>query len=193
MLSRYEAIKAVVGLLKNELVIHCNGMPARESFTLRDRPGNFYMIGSMGMACPIGLGVALSKPHRRVVIFDGDGNVLMNLGSLALVGALKPRNFLHIVFDNGTYASTGHQPTISDRVNLDDLSRAAGYAYVRRVTEEQSLTQAVRELLSLDGPSFLLVKVDPAKEGPEVGRVSLSPEAITRRFMAAVAASPSTK
>ena len=95
-----EAITTITELLEDQLVICANGLISRETFTIDDRIENFYMIGSMGLASSIGLGIALSKPSRKVVIFDGDGNLLMNLGTLAMVGALQPRNFLHIVFDN---------------------------------------------------------------------------------------------
>src|SRR5207253_10041868 len=90
--SRSRAIGAVLELLTDELVVVCNGFPSREAFALRDRPENFYMIGSMGSAPAIGLGLALAVPGRRVVVFDGDGNVLMALGTLATVGTVKPRN-----------------------------------------------------------------------------------------------------
>src|SRR5437773_10285570 len=98
--SRARAIEAVLGLLTDQPVIICNGFPSREAFKLADRPTHFYMIGSMGVAPAIGLGVALAKPNKKVIVLDGDGNVLMSMGTLATVGALKPKNFLHVVLDN---------------------------------------------------------------------------------------------
>jgi thiamine pyrophosphate-dependent acetolactate synthase large subunit-like protein len=121
-----EALGVVIPLLQDELVVHANGFISRESFNLEDRLGNFYMIGSMGLASSIGLGVAMNRPERRVVVFDGDGNVLMNMGSLALIGATQPQNFVHIVFDNEAYGSTGNQRSISAQVALEDIARSSG-------------------------------------------------------------------
>ncbi|MCR4290106.1 MAG: thiamine pyrophosphate-dependent enzyme [Candidatus Scalindua sp.] len=109
-----EAITTITELLDDQLVVCANGLISREAFTIRDRPENFYMIGSMGMASSIGMGVALNKPSKKTIILEGDGNLLMNLGSLPMVGSLQPGNLLHIVLDNEVYASTGNQPTISN-------------------------------------------------------------------------------
>lgn len=181
--SRSRAIGAVLALLTDELVVVCNGFPSREAYALRDRPENFYMIGSMGVAAAIGLGLALAQPRRRVVVFDGDGNVLMGLGTLATVGALKPKNFVHIVYDNEVYGSTGNQPTISQTVRLEQMAKAAGYRNVERVRELDDLVYEAKTMLKEDGPSFLLVKVSELAE--DVGRVEIEPAAMTTRFRAA--------
>jgi sulfopyruvate decarboxylase beta subunit len=181
--SRSRAIGAVLALLTDELVVVCNGFPSREAYALRDRPENFYMIGSMGVAAAIGLGLALAQPRRRVVVFDGDGNVLMGLGTLATVGALKPKNFVHIVYDNEVYGSTGNQPTISQTVRLEQMAKAAGYRNVERVRELDDLVYEAKTMLKEDGPSFLLVKVSELAE--DVGRVEIEPAAMTTRFRTA--------
>ena len=178
--SRSRAIGAVLDLLTDELLVVCNGFPSREAYALRDRPENFYMIGSMGLAPAIGLGVALARPDRRIVIFDGDGNVLMSLGTLATVGAVKPKNFLHIVFDNEVYGSTGNQPTYAQSVRLEQVAKAAGYRRVERVRELEDLLYEAKTMLQEDGPSFLLVKVSEMAD--DVGRVALEPPVITARF-----------
>ncbi|HXF91553.1 MAG TPA: thiamine pyrophosphate-dependent enzyme [Nitrospiraceae bacterium] len=185
LISRAQAIAAALELLTDQPVIICNGFPSREAFKIADRPTHFYMIGSMGMAPAIGLGVALAKPNKKVVIFDGDGNVLMGLGTLATVGALRPKNFVHIVFDNEVYGSTGNQPTISNVVRLDLVAKAAGYVNVERVREREDLVYEFKDMLEKDGPSFLLVKVNEMAE--DAGRVMLEPPEITRRFMKAIA------
>ena len=187
-MKRQEAIETVLRLLNQELVIHCNGMVSRESFQIKDRTENFYMIGSMGLTASIGLGLALARPDRKVMIFDGDGNVLMNLGTLAEVAAFRPRNYFHICFDNGVYGSTGNQPTLARVVDLAQVARAAGYRIVKTVDERIALGKAVKELLQGQGPIFLLVKVVPEEEFETAGRVTLSPEEIRDRFMAAVRA-----
>lgn len=182
-MTRAEAIKLVVSCLKDELVVHANGMICRESFAVQDRPENFYMIGSMGLASSIALGVAISRPNRKVVVFDGDGNILMNLGGLALVGHLKPRNFVHIVFDNESYGSTGGQKTISGSLRLEEVAKAAGYTVAERVEEEKALVEAVNRHLHSEGPTFLLVKVEAREEG-EAPRIPHPPETIRDQFMA---------
>jgi len=178
--SRSRAIGAVLELLMDELVVACNGFLSREAYALCDRPANFYMIGSMGVAPAIGLGVALARPARKVLILDGDGNVLMGMGTLATIGALKPKNVIHIVFDNEVYGSTGNQPTLSQVVRLDHVAKAAGYLKVERVRELDDLVYAVRSMLKQDGPSFLLVKVSELAD--DVGRVAIEPPAMTERF-----------
>lgn len=180
-----EAIETVLRLLTSELVIHCNGMVSREAFQIKDRAENFYMIGSMGLAASIGLGVALARPDRKVLIFDGDGNVLMNLGTLTEVAAFKPANFFHFCFDNGVYGSTGNQPTLARVVDLARVARSAGFRIVKTVHEKTALEKIVTELLQERGPIFLLVKVIPEEEYETAGRVTLAPEEIRDRFMKA--------
>src|SRR5437867_3526790 len=135
-MRRDEAVKAVVDALGDKLCVVCNGMIGREAFTAKDRERNFYMIGSMGLGLSIGLGLALSRKDRRVVVLDGDGNVLMGMGVLASVGHAQPENLLHVVLDNEAHASTGDQKTISDRVRLDEVAKAAGYRSAERVAPE---------------------------------------------------------
>jgi thiamine pyrophosphate-dependent acetolactate synthase large subunit-like protein len=165
-------------------VIVCNGFASREAFKIADRPTHFYMIGSMGVAPAIGLGVALAKPEKKVVILDGDGNVLMGMGTLATVGALKPKNFIHVVFDNEVYGSTGNQPTISRLVRLEQMAKAAGYVNVERVIEREDVVYEFKEMLKNDGPSFLLVKV--TEQAEDVDRVMVEPPEMTQRFMKAI-------
>jgi sulfopyruvate decarboxylase subunit beta len=181
-----EALAVIVPRLRDELVVHANGFISRESFNLNDRPGNFYMIGSMGLASSIALGVALNRPDRRVMVFDGDGNVLMNLGSIALIGALQPHNLLHIVFDNEVYGSTGNQRTISAQVPLEEMARSAGYRRVQRVDTTTALGSVAQEFLAQLGPSFLLVKIEPDYEERKIGRITHEPPQIAVRFKSAI-------
>ena len=183
-ISRYEALTVVIRCLADEPVIHANGHICRESCAVADRPQNFYMLGSMGLAASIGLGVALTRPGRKAVIFDGDGNLLMNLGSLAMAGGLRPKNFVHFVFDNEVYGSTGDQPSLSREVRLDRLATAAGYPWVRAVTDASALEATTREVLDADGPAFVLVKVTP--ESRAVPRIPYPPTVIRDRFRAAL-------
>jgi sulfopyruvate decarboxylase subunit beta len=184
MQSRAQAMTALLELLTDQPVIVCNGFPSREAHKIADRPTHFYMIGSMGNAAAIGLGVALAKPAKQVIVFDGDGNVLMGMGTLATVGALKPKNFIHVVFDNEVYGTTGNQPTISNVVPLEKVAKAAGYAHVERVLDREDLQFEFKDLLKQEGPSMLLVKVNEFVE--DAGRVLHEPSAITARFMKAI-------
>ncbi|MGH7313094.1 MAG: thiamine pyrophosphate-dependent enzyme, partial [Candidatus Rokuibacteriota bacterium] len=183
-ISRMRAIAAAIKELGDEPVVHANGYPSRESCAVADRPQNFYMIGSMGLAAPIGLGLALARPRGPVVVFDGDGNLLMALGVLANVAALAPANFVHCVFDNQTYGSTGNQRSVSGRVRLDALAAAAGYRRVAAVADAEALGQTLRDMLGAEGPHFLLVKV--TDEEAKVPRIPHSPEAIRDRFRTSV-------
>ena len=185
-ISRRDAIAAARKALGGEPVIHANGYMCRESFSLGDRPENFYMIGSMGLASAIGLGLSLTKPDTPTVVFDGDGNLLMNLGILPLAAALHPRRFVHIVFDNEVYGSTGSQRSITTEIRLDRLAGAAGYRTVTAVTDADEITQAVRTALDSDGPHFILAKV--TAEEAEVPRIPYTPHQLRDRFRASVRA-----
>jgi thiamine pyrophosphate-dependent acetolactate synthase large subunit-like protein len=174
-------------LPREALVVHANGMISRAGFTHADRAEHFYMIGSMGLASSIGLGVALARPNRRVVVCDGDGNVLMNLGTLALIGARRPPNLLHVCLDNGVYGSTGNQRTLSGDVPLERVARAAGYAATVRVDDRAALTAALENVSERPGPAFLLVRITPDLPDPVFRRVSIDPAAMTERFRGAAA------
>ncbi len=180
MTSR-EAIQAVAQELTDELAVGTTGYTCRDMQAALERPGNFYMIGSMGLAASLGLGIAMNRPDKRVVVFDGDGSVLMGLGNLPLAGSLRPRNFIHLVFDNEAFASTGNQPTLSGQVPLDALARACGYPVVETVENRQQLLECFRRVRRAAGPVFLLVKCRPdATPPPE--RIRLTPYEISQRF-----------
>ncbi len=185
LISRAQAIATLLELLTDQPVVICNGFPSREAHKIADRPTHFYMIGSMGNAAAIGLGVAVTKPNKQGVTFDGDGNVLMGMGTLATVGALRPKNFVHVVFDNEVYGTTGNQPTISNVVPLDKVAKSAGYVNVERVLDRDDLVYEFKDMLKKDGPSFLLIKVNEFVE--DAGRVVHDPPVITQRFMKAIA------
>jgi phosphonopyruvate decarboxylase len=185
-ISRMEAIGVVMKMLGDELVVAANGYPSREACAVADRPQNFYMIGSMGLAAAIGLGLALAQRRRRVVVFDGDGNLLMSLGVLGNVAALGPGHFIHCVFDNEAYGSTGNQRSPAATVRLDRIAAAAGYRSVTAVTTAEDVGIALRTMLTSDGPHFLLVKV--TREEAPVPRIAHAPETLRTRFRAAVLA-----
>ena len=186
-MKRYEAIEVITRELNgNELVISANGKISRELFTIKDSLHNFYMLGSMGLASSIGFGVALNMPNRKIVVIDGDGNILMNLGSLATIGHFAPHNLIHFVLDNEMHASTGGQLTVSNTMRLEEVARAAGFRAAKKVSSIESLRTVVSEVLnSAEGPSFVLVKIEKGER--EVPRVSHEPTYIKSRFKEAIA------
>ncbi len=186
-ISRLAALGIVIRKLGREPVIHANGYMCRESFSVADRAENFYMIGSMGLASAIGLGLAMARPSPKTVVLDGDGNLLMNLGILPMVGALAPAGLVHCVFDNEVYGSTGNQISPSRASRLDRLAHAAGYRHVVAATEPAAIAAALDDMLDRPGPHFLLVKVTP--EEAEVPRIPHTPQAIRDRFRRQVSVS----
>ena len=185
-MKRYEAIEVITKELKgDELVISANGKISRELFSIKDAPNNFYMLGSMGLASSIGFGLAYNLPNRKIVVIDGDGNILMNLGSLATIGHFATSNLIHIVLDNEMHASTGGQPTVSNTVRLEEVANAAGFRAVRKVSSVEDLRMIVRVVLNSEGPSFVLIKIEKGER--EVPRISYEPTHIKGRFKEAIA------
>jgi len=178
---RYEAIKAIVDSLDDEFIVACNGLISRELFSIKDRARNFYMLGSMGLASAIGLGVALAKPDKKIIVLDGDGNILMSLGTLATIGKFSPKNLIQLVLDNECYESTGGQDTASLVTKLDVIASSCGFKNSEFVDSLNDLKKVLRAFLNLNGPSFIHVKVDRGKVS--VPRVSISPVDIKNRFM----------
>ena len=183
-MSRLTALGIALKAIGEAPVLHANGYICRESFSVADRPQSFYMIGSMGMAPAIALGLSLARPARRTVVFDGDGNLLMNLGILPMIGAQRPAGLLHLVFDNEVYGSTGNQASPSRTVRLDRLAAAAGFATAAAVSDPSGLEAALTAALAAPGPHFVLVKV--TAEEAEVPRIPYTPAALRDRFRAAV-------
>ena len=185
-----EALALIVPHLRDEVRIHANGFLSRAACAARDTDTCFYMIGSMGLASSIGLGIAIAQPRRRIVVFDGDGNVLMNPGALARIAAAAPKNFVHLCFDNGVHASTGGQRTIADRVGLDALARAAGYRFVERVDTLDALAAMMPAVARRDGPGFLHLRITPGPAGAPGPRIPHTPQEMTARLRGALGGTP---
>lgn len=178
-MRRIEAMAAATqAASKLDMLLICNlGYPGRELYSVLDRPENFYMLGSMGLASSIGLGLALAMPNRRVLSIDGDGAVLMNLGTLATIANHAPSNYQLLIIDNCCYGSTGSQATCtSGKTDLNAIARGAGI-------EDESLASSPDELRSsvLRGCRLTVARVDPGNE--DVGIIDLSPHEIIMRFM----------
>lgn len=175
------AIEEIAKMIKDEIIISANGFISRNLFDVGDSNSNFYMIGSMGLASSIGLGVALKNPGRKIFVFDGDGNILMNLGSLTTIGTLKPKNLIHIVFDNSKHASTGGQPTNSKSIKIENIARECGYRFAFKVENKEEIKKIVKKAIKLTGPTMILIKI---KNGGKIGnRMEISPIELKKRFM----------
>ena len=179
---RKAAISIAVKKIGNNPIISANGFISRDLFEVCDKNSNFYMIGSMGLASSIGLGVALKNPRKSVFIFDGDGNILMNLGSLTTIASQKPKNLIHIVFDNSVHESTGGQPTNSNFVNIEKIAKACNYNHTFMVRTENNLLKILDKIKKLKGPIMILVKIQQSK-GKKSKRVNILPVDIKERFM----------
>ena len=177
---RKAAIKIISKLVGNDTIISANGFISRDLFEVDDKNSNFYMIGSMGLASSIGLGIALKNSKKKVYIFDGDGNILMNLGSLVTIGSLKPKNLVQIIFDNNSHESTGGQPTNSKKIQIDDIAKTTNFKVFQANTKDE-LEKNFKRIKNTPGPIFLLVKIN--KSSTVSKRVSIKPTLIKNRFM----------
>jgi len=187
-MTRLEATRVVVDLAGDSPIVASLGHPAYDLAAAGDRPQNFYTWGSMGLASSLGLGLALARPDMRVFVLDGDGSLLMNLGSLATIGLLAPANLVLIVMDNEEYATTGGQKTpTAHGADLDAAARAMGIARTITVRVEGDLRRAVE---GAAGPAVVIVKVS---ESAPVIKPPLDCVFIKQRFMAAIGnAEPAT-
>jgi sulfopyruvate decarboxylase subunit beta len=177
---RKEAVEIIGNYVGKNPIVSANGFMSRDLFEMNDKKSNFYMIGSMGLASSIGLGIALKNPKKQVFVFDGDGNILMNLGSLVTIGSLKPKNLIHVVFDNSSHESTGGQPTNSSQINLEKIAKVVNYN-IFVVQSKTKLMSVLKNIKKLQGPIFLLVKISTSKERSK--RVSWDPKTIRDRVM----------
>lgn len=177
---RKEAVKIIADNIGKNPIVSANGFMSRDLFEVNDKTSNFYMIGSMGLASSIGLGLALKNPKKQIFVFDGDGNILMNLGSLVTIGSLKPKNLVHVVFDNNSHESTGSQPTNSSKIKLEKIAKDTHYKVFTINTKAKLLT-ILKKIQNMRGPIFLLVKITTSKERSK--RVSWKPKTIRDRVI----------
>lgn len=185
--TRHEALLAIDGALRgDDLVLAATGRTSRELSAIRDRPGNFPMVGSMGCASGIGLGVALARPGRRVVVVDGDGALLMKLGTVATIGHCAPPALLHVVLDNGVHETTGGQPTVSSGLSFEHVAAGAGYARVVALSDTAALARLVADFRPGDGPVFATLSI-AGGHVPDVPRIPRTPQQVRDAFRAAAA------
>lgn len=181
---RNEAISALAAELDEEISVANLGVPCKELYAAQDRALNFYMFGSMGLASAIGLGLALCS-ERKVVVFDGDGSLLMNPNALLEIGRKAPKNLIIIGLDNGAYGSTGSQETCALRyIDLEILAQACGIENTFKVNTSKSLVEVFRKCKEQEELSFIHVILKPGNT--KAPNIPISPEELTKRFMGAL-------
>jgi sulfopyruvate decarboxylase subunit beta len=176
-MKRIDVIRAVAEVAGEGIIVSNIGFPSRELYSIADRPNNFYMLGSMGMASSIGLGLSLSQ-KENVYVIDGDGSILMNLGSLSTIGNYAPPNYHLIIVDNAAYGSTGNQPTHTARgTNLEGIAKGC-IPNVEGVVDVMDLKEVLERYE--DGPLVVIAKAEPFNA--DVPIIPLSPVSIKERF-----------
>ncbi|MDD9878093.1 MAG: phosphonopyruvate decarboxylase [Magnetovibrio sp.] len=184
--TRYQTLERMLSVLPDDAaVIATTGKCGRELFTIADRDQHLYQVGSMGCAAAMGLGVAINAV-RPVVVVDGDGAALMKLGSLATIGAYRPENLVHMVLDNGTYDSTGGQPTTAASVDFAAAARACGYNVSVNCDDLTTFDELLGNALKSPGPHMVHVRIKPGSMS-DLGRPTVTPPEVARRFKAFVA------
>ena len=191
-MNRFDLTQRLVSQLKHdEAVIGGIGNSNFDLWGAGHRPQNFYMLGSMGLAAPIALGVALAQPERRVLALEGDGSLLMQLGALATIANRGPRNLAIIVWDNAMYQITGHQPTATaGKADLVEMARAAGIGQSFWASDEADFERLIAKSLKEDGPWFIGARIDgaaPAKQTPR------EPVIIKNNFLRGLGVQPPSK
>ena len=182
VMNRFDLTKRLVAQLKrDEAVIGGIGNSNFDLWMSGQRPQNFYMLGSMGLAIPIALGVAIAQPQRHVVALEGDGSLLMQLGCLATVAVRKPRNLTMVVWDNGMYQITGGQPTASAAVtDIVAVARGCGLPNSAWAADEDEFDRLFAAALRDGGPTLIAARID---DKPGTGATDRDPVQIRERFM----------
>ena len=183
-MSREEAIQTVAAALgEKDCIVSTTGMISRELFEYRaamnqGHERDFLTVGSMGHASQIALGIALAQPERRVWCFDGDGAAIMHMGSMAIVANKAPKNYVHVVFNNGAHDSVGGQPTVGLKINLPAVAKAVGYKAAISVSSKEELEKELStlnsQLSTLGGPILLEVQVRKGNR-KDLGRPTTTP------------------
>jgi thiamine pyrophosphate-dependent acetolactate synthase large subunit-like protein len=182
VMNRFDITSRLVAKLNNEeAVVGGIGNTNFDLWAAGHRPQNFYMLGSMGLAFPIALGVALAQPQRRVFALEGDGSLLMQLGCLSTIATLNPANLCMIVMDNGIYQITGAQPTPAAAVSdLIAVAIASGLANSAWAADEKDFERLIDKSLTASGPMLIGVRID---DQPGTGTTRRDPVQIRERFM----------
>jgi phosphonopyruvate decarboxylase len=183
---RCEALKTIVARTAGDtLRLATTGYTGRELYTIGDSAQNLYQVGSMGCVGSLGLGLALARPDRDVVVIDGDGALLMRLGALAVIARQAPPNLLHVVLDNQAYESTGGQATVSGGVDFTALASAAGYPRTWQLHDLTDLEECIRVWKKEKGLTFACLNIAAGAQ-KEIARPALTPPQVKERFRRAL-------
>jgi thiamine pyrophosphate-dependent acetolactate synthase large subunit-like protein len=183
-LSRSQATKLLLGRVIDQPILGGIGGPTYDLYGAGDRDRNLYTWGSMGQISSMGLGLAIARPDLTVIVLDGDGSLLMNLGILATIARKAPPNLVHIVWDDGVYQTTGGQPTHTEaNTDLAGIAKAAGIPKAVAVDDEAGFAPVVDRALSESGPWFIAAKLVPEKTAARPPR---DPLFFKYRFMRAI-------
>jgi thiamine pyrophosphate-dependent acetolactate synthase large subunit-like protein len=187
VMNRFTLTQRLVAKLeREEAVVGGIGNTNFDLWAVGQRPQNFYMLGSMGLAIPIALGVAIAQPQRHVVALEGDGSLLMQLGCLTTIAALGPKNLTMVIMDNGLYQITGSQPTPAAGIaDFVAIARGAGLAKSAWAADEEDFDRLIDSALAEGGPTFIAARID---DKPGVGSTDRDPPQIRDRFMRALGA-----
>lgn len=182
-----DLLAALVKMLRDDdLVIAIFGGLSDDLYGLADRKGNFYMRGAMGLASSIGLGLALTAAKKKVIVLDGDGSILMNLGSYATIGRELPPNLIHIVVDNESHGATGGYPTATaTNADLASIAKGAGIANSTTVNDEEEFRSMFKQAQLANGPHVIVAKVE-SESSPRRANIMRLVH-VKERFMAATA------
>jgi thiamine pyrophosphate-dependent acetolactate synthase large subunit-like protein len=181
IMNRFDVTSRLVAKLKDEAVIGGIGNTNFDLWAAGHRPQNFYMLGSMGLAFPIALGVALAQPKRHVFALEGDGSLLMQLGTLSTIATLAPKNLTMIIMDNGVYQITGAQPTPASAVaDLVAIAVASGLTNSAWAADEEDFERLIDQSMSSPGPTLIGIRID---DKPGTGTTRRDPVQIRERFM----------
>jgi len=179
-MNREEAIQTVAAALgEKDCIVSTTGMISRELFEYRaamnqGHERDFLTVGSMGHASQIALGIALAQPERRVWCFDGDGAAIMHMGSMAIVANKAPKNYVHVVFNNGAHDSVGGQPTVGLKIDLPAVAKAVGYKATYSVDSKAELESVLAKVNSFASPALLEIKVKKGNR-KDLGRPTTTP------------------
>ena len=163
LLKRIQALETLIEAFPAEPVLFTCGATSREAASIKTLPNHFYVLDSMGLVSSIGLGLSLAlagAPFKKCVVVEGDGGMLMNLSSLSTIGALRPENLLLVILDNQSYASTGGQPTITDRVDIAAIAAACGIK-TWTPSDRGTFIEALDEALAAPGPCLVRLNISP--------------------------------
>ena len=187
LMVREDIIRHIVEVTKEDAIVSTTGKASRELFEIREfnnqsHEFDFLTVGSMGHSSSIALAIAINKPNKKVWIIDGDGSVLMHMGSMALLGSMAPQNIVHIVINNGAHETVGGMPTVAEKINLVQIAQGCGYKYCISVNNFEELDKELNRAKETNELSFIEVKCSiGARE--DLGRPTTTAKENKENFM----------